>query len=310
MCPECDDAELFEINKCAVCTLTAMTAPAAPADVKDDLLQQIRRLLDKKKPELQTEWEKVDCSDFEPVARLDLLAAILCRLIRGASDLGSAQPQPSSSRSRVASPGRTTKPAKSFKDAVASPARPSECNNFENRLAEVELSLREHKQRFRELDQKAEDLDRENRQLNLIVYNVPETTEKDNDGLDAFCSLLDKCMPDGRECEGADWAQVRLGTYCQEKERPRPIHVILKSMEDKHTFLKHAKHLKEVNLKYDDDLTRLQQQQRQDMSADFDILKSKGHKPFYRGSSLKFRHADKTRTCKRHGAIRAPDAQV
>ena len=47
----------------------------APADVKDDLLQQIRRLLDKKKPELQTEWEKVNCSDFEPVARLDLLAA-------------------------------------------------------------------------------------------------------------------------------------------------------------------------------------------------------------------------------------------
>jgi len=54
----------------------------------------------------------------------------------------------------------------------------------------------------------------------------------------------------------------------------------------------------------------LQQKQRQDMSADFDTLKSKGHKPFYRGSSLKFRYADKTRTCRRHGATRAPDAQV
>ena len=43
----------------------AMTAPAAPADVKDDLLLQIRRLLDKSKPELQKEWKKVDCSDFE-----------------------------------------------------------------------------------------------------------------------------------------------------------------------------------------------------------------------------------------------------
>ena len=31
----------------------------------------------------------------------------------------------------------------------------------------------------------------------------------------------------------------------------------------------------------------------QDMSADFDTLKSKGHKPFYRGSLLKFRHADR-----------------
>ncbi len=46
------------------------------------------------------------------------------------------------------------------------------------------------------------------------------------------------------------------------------------SMDDKHTFLKHAKHLKEVNLRYDDDLTTLQQKQRQDMSADFDTLKS------------------------------------
>ena len=75
-------------------------------------------------------------------------------------------------------------------------------------------------------------------------------------------------------------------------------------MDDKHTFLKHVKHLKEVGLRYDDDLTRLQQKQRQDLSADFNTLKSTGHKPIYRGSSLKFRHADKTRTCERDGANR------
>ncbi len=182
-------------------------------------------------------------------------------------------------------PERTSTPAKSFKEVVASPARSSECNKFGNRLAELELSIKEHKQRFREMDRKAEALDREKRQLNLIVYNVPETTDKDH--VEEFCSLLDKCMPDGRECEGANWSQLRLGTYCPGQERPRPIRVIFKSMDDKHTFLKHAKHLKEVSLRCDDDLTRLQQQQRQDMSADFDILKSKGHKPFYRGSSSK-----------------------
>ena len=80
-------------------------------------------------------------------------------------------------------------------------------------------------------------------------------------------------------------------------------------MKDKHTFLKHAKHLKEVGLRYDDDLTRLQQKQRQDLSEDFNTLKSNGHQPFYRGSSLKFRHADKTRTCKRDGANRVPNVQ-
>ena len=50
----------------------------------------------------------------------------------------------------------------------------------------------------------------------------------------------------------------------------------------------------EAGLKIDDDPPRLQQKQRQDMSADFDTLKSKGHKPFDRESSLKVRQADKT----------------
>ena len=81
-------------------------------------------------------------------------------------------------------------------------------------------------------------------------------------------------------------------------------------MNDKHLFLKHAKHVTEVGLRYDDDLTRLEQKQRQDLSGDFNTLKSKGHKPLYKGSSLTSRHAEKTRTCKRDGANRVPDVQV
>ena len=97
---------------------------------------------------------------------------------------------------------------------------------------------------------------------------------------------------------------------------------VLDTKKDKHFFTKHAKHLKEVGLtkhamhlkevglRYDDDLTRLQQSERQDLSADFNILRTKGHKPFYRGSSLKFRHADKMCTCKRNGANAASVAQA
>ncbi len=84
-----------------------MTAPTAPADVKDDLLLRVRPLLHMSKPELQKVWKEVDCSDFEPVAKLDLLAAILCRRLRGASDLDSAQSHPSSSTAPVASPTNT-----------------------------------------------------------------------------------------------------------------------------------------------------------------------------------------------------------
>ena len=117
-------------------------------------------------------------------------------------------------------------------------------------------------------------------------------------------------MPDLNKVSDMEWSQERLGTYCPDQKRPRPIRIVFGSVNDKHTFLKYAKHLKDVGLRYDDDLTRLQQQQRQDLSADFDTLKTKGHKAFYRGSALKFRHADKTRTCKRNGANRAPDAQA
>ena len=287
---------------------SAMTALTAPADVNDDLLLQIRPLLDMSKPELQRVWTEVDCSDFEPVAKPDLLAAILCRLLRGASDLDSAQSQPSSSTVPVASLTNTSTPTKSFKEAVASPARSSDSTKFEKRLAETRVSLKEHKERLRELDGRAEALERENRQLNLVVYNVPDTAEQDDNGAETLVSLLGKCMPE--DYEGFRWQQSRLGTLRPDQERPRPIRIHFESLSDKHTFLKHAKHLKEIILRYDDDLTRLQQRQRQDMAADFDTLKSKGHKPFYRGSSLKFRHADKIRTCKRLGAIRAPDAQA
>ncbi len=57
------------------------------------------------------------------------------RLLRGARELDSAQSQPSSSASLVASPTNTPTPAKSFKEAVVSPARSSDCNNFEKGLA-------------------------------------------------------------------------------------------------------------------------------------------------------------------------------
>ncbi len=49
-----------------------MTALAAPTDVKDDLLLQIRVLLEMSKPELQKVWKEMDCSDFEPVTKLEL----------------------------------------------------------------------------------------------------------------------------------------------------------------------------------------------------------------------------------------------
>ena len=132
-----------------------MSSAEAPADIKDDLLLQFRRLLGKSKPEIQTEWKEVDCSEFEPVAKPDLLAALLLRLFRDTSDSDSVQLQPSSRRMPVASATNTPTPVKSFKEAVTSPARlPASsfaCSTFEKWLAEAEFSLKEHKHSFRAL---------------------------------------------------------------------------------------------------------------------------------------------------------------
>ena len=81
-----------------------MTSTAAPEDVKDDLLLQIRRLLDKSKSELQKEWKTMDCSGFEPIAKADLLAALLRRLLRGTSGSDIAQSQLSNTIPPAASP--------------------------------------------------------------------------------------------------------------------------------------------------------------------------------------------------------------
>ena len=108
--------------------------------------------------------EEVECGEFEPVAK-DLLAALLLRLFRDTKDTDNVESQPISSKLPAASATNTPAPVKSFKEAVVSPARlPTssfDCNTFQKRLAEAELSFKEHKQKIRELDRKAETLGRQ-----------------------------------------------------------------------------------------------------------------------------------------------------
>ncbi|KAL3144351.1 hypothetical protein ABBQ32_004107 [Trebouxia sp. C0010 RCD-2024] len=174
----------------------AMASPATPTDVKDDLLLRSRCLLDKSK--LGLFWREEEYSDFEPVGKAGLFAALLLRSLRGTSDLDSAQSQPHSSRSPLTLTKNSPTHIKSFKKAVTAPAKsPSlalNCKNFGKRLAEAEHLIREHKQKFEQLDRKSEALERQARQLNIdinvVVYNVPQTAEEDDGGTEAINSLL------------------------------------------------------------------------------------------------------------------------
>ena len=84
-----------------------------------------------------------------------------------------------------------------------------------------------------------------------------------------------------------------------------PVLVHFETMDDKHTFLKHAKQLKPAGVKWNDYLTRQQQKERQGLTTDFQTLQRQGFKPFFRGSQLKYRAADKTKNCRLGHAIKA-----
>ena len=80
------------------------------------------------------------------------------------------------------------------------------------------------------------------------------------------------------------------------------------TMDEKHIFLKHAKQLKPAGINWDDYLTRQQQKERQALTADLQSLRRKGYKPFFRGSQLKYRVADKTKNCRLGHALKATTA--
>ncbi len=306
-----------------------MSVPTTPSGHRDGLLAQIRALLDKNKPELQKLWKEEACSDFEPVAKPDLQAALIYHLTCGSK---------LTARSRSLSPVATEKkPAEafppsqpitsnqSFKQALQSPATPtnlrSSSSKIEQRLADTERLLRAQAHSLKVLNQKAEVLnqkaaatEREARKLNLVLYNIPEQadTAGKRSGLPNLNDAINSYVDDHSELDTLKIETcVRLGKLTSEQKRPRPMRLAVYSEIDKHLFLKYVKELRQRGgVRCDDDLTKLQQKERQELSADFETLKQKGHQPFFRGAVLKYRHADKTRNCRPGQAHKAPNGCV
>ena len=139
-----------------------------------------------------------------------------------------------------------------------------------------------------------------------MCQSPTEAVETDN-GLAALCQILDNKTKDVFD----DLAKKhqRLDAVSSAKKGPRPILMFFQTVSDRHTFLKQAKYLRQAGLRFDDNLSRPQQKQRGALSVDFDALQAKGDRPFYRGSTQRYRHVDKTYACHRNQASIAPTAQ-
>ena len=69
------------------------------------------------------------------------------------------------------------------------------------------------------------------------------------------------------------------------------------SLDEKHKLLKMSQRMRERGLRLDDWLTEVQQQERSSLNNDFQTLKEKGYKPFFRGSVLMYRSNEKPCVC-------------
>ena len=76
----------------------------------------------------------------------------------------------------------------------------------------------------------------------------------------------------------------------------------LMSITAKHTAFQASRRLRAVRIRLDEDLSLQQMQQRKGLSTDFQCLKARGYKPFFRGANLKYRDGPVIRKCARREA--------
>jgi len=67
----------------------------------------------------------------------------------------------------------------------------------------------------------------------------------------------------------------------------------------KHTAFQASKRLRAMKVRLDEDLTPQQMKTRRGLSTDFQCLKSRGYKPFFRGITLRYRDGALIRKCAR-----------
>lgn len=58
----------------------------------------------------------------------------------------------------------------------------------------------------------------------------------------------------------------RLGGHSAKRRNPRPVRLCFNTLKEKHEFLSIAKDLRKLGIRCDDDLTRMQKQQREELS--------------------------------------------
>ena len=158
-------------------------------------------------------------------------------------------------------------------------------------------------------DRQFEEISRDHKSFNLVMYNIPEEGEKAKNRFEAiktvakeFDAAVEVAMSEYTVDEETMKTVLpttieRIGQFTADRTKPRPVRLVFSTLLQKHGFLRMAKALRQAGFRLDDDLTRSQQAERKTLSLDFQDLKIKGYQPYFRDSLLQYYSNNKVHTC-------------
>ncbi len=314
-----------------------MTPESGTSDTTEYLLLTPQQLITGSKKELLAALKKVDPTGFAPTNMPELRIALfkiafsenlaLRATLRRASSNESLPKQsgdqdlpPTTSTACSTSPSTpVTRSPHAFSDErlaqreSADSQTPSTSLRNDHEVKQLKQQLDSHERTLKRHDEIFEETERQNRQCALVLYGLkeldvqPPRSSKIMDDRNSLAHLLLENLPENDI--DSEWSSnKRMGRFSPNNRKPRPVLIRFPSTEDKHKFLQLSKQLRQNGLRLDDWLTERQQKERGTLDADFQALKGKGYKPFFRGSVLMYRRNDKACVCQKDKANTVPPA--
>ncbi|DBA87940.1 TPA: hypothetical protein ACH3X1_004928 [Trebouxia sp. C0004] len=153
---------------------------------------------------------------------------------------------------------------------------------------------------------------RYSKRRNLVVFGIAESSSCATP--EALAAHLQSLLFEDAPSSASPLVSCayRLGKWKAAQRKPRAVLVELTTVSAKHRAFKASSRLRASRIRLDEDLTPQQMQQRKGLSTDFLGLKIRGFKPFFRGTTLKYRDGGVVHQCAKGGAnkIRAPAPTV
>jgi len=120
-------------------------------------------------------------------------------------------------------------------------------------------------------DRKFEEISRDHKNLNLVMYNIPEEGEKAKNRFEAIKTVakeFDTAVETAVETAKSEYTVdeegikrvlpttvERIGQFIADRTKPRPVRLVFSTLLQKHGFLRMAKVLRQAGFRLDDDLT-------------------------------------------------------